>query len=94
MMPTMLEDVFSIPDQSHYPTSQSRLPYRSFGELEKVTRRSVLPDFVARKMELVPLSGQVMIVFCHMCCKALSKRRWKYQWVTGSHHSRSANSFN
>ena len=70
----MLEDVFSVPDHSHHPTSQSKLPYRSFGQLETATRRSVLPDFIARKMELVALSGEVLIVFCHMYCNALIEK--------------------
>ena len=90
----MLEDVFSVPDHSHHPTSQSRLPYRSFGQLRKATRRSVLPDSVAWKTELIALSGQVLIAFATRVVMHLSKRRWKYQWVTASHHSRSANSFN
>ena len=56
-MPIILENIFSVSDQSHHPTSQFGLSYTSFGQLEKATRGSVLPDFVAQKMELVALSG-------------------------------------
>ena len=69
-MTIKVEYVFDVPDNPYDPTSQSALPYTSYGQSEKGTRRCCQTTwFTNWSIRLV------LILICHACCKALKTKK-------------------
>ena len=73
-MPIKVEDVFDVPDDPYHPTSQSALPYRSYGQSEKGTRRCCQIAWF-KNWRWLHYQASTDTVFCHTCCKALKTKK-------------------
>ena len=74
-MQIKVEDVFDVPDDPYHPTSQSALPYRSYGQSEKgavnVIRLCGLKNGDGCIIRLV-----LILCFVILAVKHLKLRKW------------------
>ena len=73
-MPIKVEDVFDVPDDPYHPASQSALPYRSYGQSEKGTRRCYQIAWF-KNWRWLHYQASTDTVFCHTCRKALKTKK-------------------